>query len=77
MSHATSAQRTARSTEFRTLLVRTCAAALTADKNQKVSFLPMATTGDEIEVTVQSEIEQAGGLGQVKERSDVPHGRNC
>lgn len=57
---ATVGQKVALTAEFRTLLVRTYAAALTAYDNQKISVLPVTTTGAETEVTVQTEIERAG-----------------
>lgn len=52
------AQRETLATEFRTLLVRTYANALTAYKDQTVSFKPTRNTGDE--VTVRSQINKAG-----------------
>lgn len=47
--------------EFRTLLVRTYANALTAYTNQTVSFKPSPTSGNSGEVTVLSQINKPGG----------------
>lgn len=56
---ASAEQRKVLTGEFRTLLVRTYANALTAYTNQTVSFKPASTQGDE--VTVQSQINKPGG----------------
>lgn len=56
---ATPAQQQALTTEFRNLLVRTYAAALTAYRDQKISFVPLTMTGEETDVTVQSYVEQS------------------
>lgn len=55
---ATPAQKDALATEFRTLLVRTYANALTGYKDQTVSFKPTRNAGEE--VTVRSQINKAG-----------------
>ncbi len=47
--------------EFRTLLVRTYANALTRFRDQTVSFKPASKGGDDQEVTVHSQIRQPGG----------------
>lgn len=54
-------QREALTREFRTLLVRTYANALTAYKNQTVSFKPAAGKSAEGDATVRTQINQPGG----------------
>lgn len=58
---ADAAQRQALTGEFRTLLVRTYANALTAYRNQTVSFKPTPRPAAGNEVVVRSQIEQPGG----------------
>jgi len=48
--------------EFRTLLVRTYGKALLEYNDQVIKFLPMEGTEADGDVTVKSEIEQAGGF---------------
>jgi phospholipid transport system substrate-binding protein len=57
---ATPAQQKALSDEFRTLLVRTYSNALTAYKNQTIDFKPVKMAPADTEVTVKTEIKQAG-----------------
>lgn len=57
---ATPAQQKALMDEFRTLLVRTYANALTAYKNQTVDFKPVKMAAADTEVTVRTEIKQPG-----------------
>ncbi|TWO81169.1 MlaC/ttg2D family ABC transporter substrate-binding protein [Denitratisoma oestradiolicum] len=47
--------------EFKTLLVRTYSNALTAYKSQVVDFKPLKAAPSDTEVTVRTEIKQAGG----------------
>ena len=47
--------------QFRTLLVRTYAKALLEYTNQKINYLPVHTEADAKQVTVRTEIVQAGG----------------
>lgn len=54
-------QRKALTGEFRTLLVRTYANALTAYREQTVSVTPTARPGNGNEVVVRSQIKQPGG----------------
>lgn len=58
---ADAAQRQALTGEFRSLLVRTYANALTAYRNQTVSFKPTSRPAAGNEVVVRSQIEQPGG----------------
>ena len=53
-------QKAALTAEFRTLLVRTYAKALTSYKNQAIEFKPTKIAGDENDVTVRTEIKQPG-----------------
>jgi phospholipid transport system substrate-binding protein len=53
-------QRAALTKEFRALLVRTYAKALTAYRDQTVSFKPMSGASGQGDVTVRSEIHQPG-----------------
>jgi len=57
---ADAAQRQALTKEFRTLLVRTYANALTAYRDQTVSFKPASPAKEAGEVTVRSQINKAG-----------------
>ena len=57
---ATAAQQKALAEEFRTLLVRTYANALTAYKNQTVDFKPLKMSPTDTDVTVHSMIKQPG-----------------
>lgn len=57
---ATPVQQKALSDEFRTLLVRTYSNALTAYKNQTIDFKPLKMAPADTEVTVRTEIKQAG-----------------
>jgi len=57
---ATPAQQKALSDEFRILLVRTYSNALTAYKNQTIDFKPVKMAPADTEVTVKTEIKQAG-----------------
>ena len=57
---ATPAQQKVLSDEFRTLLVRTYSNALTAYKNQTIDFKPLKMAPADTEVTVRTEIKQAG-----------------
>lgn len=54
-------QREALTGEFRTLLVRTYANALTQFRDQTISFGPASKGADDKEVTVRSQIRQPGG----------------
>lgn len=54
------AQRTELIKQFRTLLVRTYAAALSAYQNQTVTFKPLSKASEAGEVTVQSQINRPG-----------------
>ena len=58
---ATPQQKQALVAEFRTLLVRTYSASLTAFSNQTVEFKPLTMKPDATDVTVRSEIRQPGG----------------
>ena len=57
---ATPAQQQALQEEFRTLLVRTYANALTAYKNQTVEFKPFKMAPADTDVTVRTEVRQPG-----------------
>ena len=57
---ATAAQQKALAEEFRTLLVRTYANALTAYKNQTVDFKPLKMAPVDTDVTIHSSIKQPG-----------------
>ncbi|WP_222428837.1 phospholipid-binding protein MlaC [Denitratisoma sp. DHT3] len=57
---ATPAQQKALTDEFKTLLVRTYSNALTAYKTQTVDFKPLRAAPADTEVTVRTEIKQAG-----------------
>ncbi len=57
---ATAAQQKALAEEFRTLLVRTYANALTAYKNQTVDFKPLKMAPTDTDVTIHSSIRQPG-----------------
>jgi phospholipid transport system substrate-binding protein len=57
---ANAAQQKSLADEFRTLLVRTYANALTAYKNQSVEFKPFKMAAGETDVTVHSIIKQPG-----------------
>lgn len=57
---ATPAQQKALADEFRTLLVRTYSNALTAYKNQTIDYKPLKMAPADTEVTVRTEIKQAG-----------------
>jgi phospholipid transport system substrate-binding protein len=57
---ADDAQRTALTGEFRTLLVRTYASALTAFRDQTVTFSPPSAPSRDGEVTVHSQINKPG-----------------
>lgn len=46
--------------EFRTLLVRTYASALSAYRNQTIEFRPLRAQPGDTDVTVRSEVKQAG-----------------
>jgi len=59
---ATAAQRTQFVAEFRNLLVRTYATSLSEYSDQKINYLPFRDKADAEEVTVRSEVEQAGGF---------------
>lgn len=68
---ATPAQRMALTTEFRTLLVRTYAAALTAYRDEVISYVPLTMTGNETEVTIQSNVEQPGSTRRISINYDL------
>lgn len=55
-------QKPAITNEFRTLLVRTYGKALLEYNDQKIVFLPMEGSEGEGDVTVRTQIEQAGGF---------------
>jgi phospholipid transport system substrate-binding protein len=57
---ASAAQQKVLAEEFRTMLTRTYANALTAYKNQTVDFKPLKMAPTDLEVTVQSSIKQPG-----------------
>lgn len=57
---ATPVQQKALTDEFKTLLVRTYSNALTAYKSQTVDFKPLKAAPSDTEVTVRTEIKQAG-----------------
>lgn len=57
---ATPAQQKTLADEFHTLLVRTYANALTAYKNQSVDYKPFKMAAGDTDVTVHTEIKQAG-----------------
>lgn len=58
---ATPVQQKALADEFRTLLVRTYANALTAYKSQTVEYKPLKMAPTDTEVRVRSEVKQPGG----------------
>lgn len=57
---STPEQKKALTTEFHTLLVRTYANALTAYKNQTIDYKPFKMASGETDVTVRTEVKQAG-----------------
>lgn len=57
---ATPVQQKALVDEFRTLLVRTYSNALTAYKNQTIDYKPLKMAPTDTEVTVRTEVKQAG-----------------
>jgi phospholipid transport system substrate-binding protein len=57
---ATAAQRKALTDEFRTLLVRTYATALTQYRNQTIEYLPFRRRPSDTDVTVRTRIKQPG-----------------
>ncbi len=59
---ATPEQREQFVTEFRALLVRTYAAALNDNYDQKIDFLPLRAKKDATEVTVRTEVEVESGF---------------
>ncbi len=59
---ATPAEREQFVKEFRTLLVRTYAAALNDNYDQKIEFLPLRAKKDATEVTVRTEVEVDSGF---------------
>jgi phospholipid transport system substrate-binding protein len=58
---ATSEQQTQLVEQFRTLLVRTYSSALSAYRNQVIEFKPLRAQAADTEVTVRSDVKQAGG----------------
>lgn len=58
---ATPEQLTVLAEEFKTLLVRTYAKALTEFRNQEVVFKPLKMTATDTDVKVRTEIRQSGG----------------
>jgi len=60
-SRATPAQQQALAREFRTLLVRTYSASLTAYKNQVIDFKPLNMQPGDTDVKVKTEVKQPGG----------------
>lgn len=58
--NATPAQQKALTDEFHALLVRTYANALTAYKNQTIKYKPFKMAAGETDVTVRTEVKQAG-----------------
>ena len=59
-SKASAEQQKALIAEFRTLLVRTYSSALSAYRDQVIEFKPLRSAAGEDEVTVRSQIRQAG-----------------
>jgi len=60
-NRATPAQQQALAHEFRTLLVRTYSASLTAYKNQVIDFKPLNMQPGDTDVKVKTEVKQPGG----------------
>lgn len=60
-ARATAEQKTAFQTEFRTLLLRTYANALSKYKNQTIEYKPLHMVADANTATVKTEIVQPGG----------------
>lgn len=60
-TRATAEQKSAFQSEFRTLLLRTYATALSKYKDQKIEFLPLRMTDDAKTVSVKTKIIQSGG----------------
>jgi len=60
-NRATPAQQQALAREFRTLLVRTYSASLTAYKNQVIDFKPLNMQPGDTDVKVKTEVKQPGG----------------
>lgn len=60
-TRATSEQRTAFQVEFRTLLLRTYATALSKYKDQKIEYLPLRMTDGAKTASVKTRIVQSGG----------------
>jgi len=60
-NRATAAQQQALTREFRTLLVRTYSASLTAYKNQVIEFKPLSMQPGDTDVKVKTEVVQPGG----------------
>ena len=58
---ATPEQKTRLAAEFKTLLVRTYANALTSYKNQAIDYKPLRMSPTDTDVTVKTEVKQAGG----------------
>lgn len=59
-NRATPAQQQALTREFRTLLVRTYSASLTAYKNQAIEFKPLSMQPGDTDVKVKTEVNQPG-----------------
>jgi phospholipid transport system substrate-binding protein len=57
---ATPEQKSALTTEFRTLLVRTYSTALSNYKNQVIEFLPLRAAAGDTDVTVKTQVKQPG-----------------
>ena len=60
-TRATAEQKSAFQSEFRTLLLRTYATALSKYKDQKIEFLPLRMEDDAKTVSVKTKIIQSGG----------------
>jgi len=58
---ATPEQQKALTLEFKTLLVRTYSTALSSYRDQVIEYKPLRLTPDATEVTVRSDVRQAGG----------------
>lgn len=58
---ATPEQQQALTLEFKTLLVRTYSTALSSYRDQVIEYKPLRLTPDATEVTVRSDVRQAGG----------------
>ena len=58
---ASSAQQSALTTEFRTLLVRTYATALAVSRDRTIVYKPLRLVRGDTDVTVRSEVKQGGG----------------